>query len=269
MPGNTCIVCGNTCAKDKSVSMHRFPKDQDKRRRWIEALDLKDVVIKDYHRVCSRHFPDADGSKDPQLTFGKRFASPKKHWTDRAKRAKIREEATRELPAARELPFSSVYVDPSSSSEPGPSTVVHDDSHIMIAEVGEALESDYQLHELPTDGNLQEETSTVTADTEGTVSLVSAALLARIDLLESENRTLTEKLQVAVNKRALFRIEDIAGNDKLVKLYTGFPSYEILLSFFEFLGPAVSHLNYWSEKEKEKKCLRRRKLDPINQFFLT
>ena len=29
--------------------------------------------IKDHYRVCSRHFPDADATKDPQLTLGKRF----------------------------------------------------------------------------------------------------------------------------------------------------------------------------------------------------
>ena len=64
-------------------------------------------------------------------------------------------------------------VSPSSSSEPGPITfasIVHDDCHIMIAEIGDTLESDYQLHELPTVGSLQEETSAVTADTERTVS---------------------------------------------------------------------------------------------------
>ena len=73
----------------------------------------------------------------------------------------------------------------------------------MIAEIGDTLESDYQLHELPTVGSLQEQTSAVTADTERTVSLVNAGLLAQTDLLESKNCTLTEKLQVATNKRAL------------------------------------------------------------------
>ena len=50
-------------------------------------------AIKDYHCVCSRHFPDADASRDPQLNivFGRHFASPKKQGTDRNKRAKRRE----------------------------------------------------------------------------------------------------------------------------------------------------------------------------------
>ena len=71
MPGDTCIVCGNTRKKDKSISMHRFPRDDGRRKRWVEALDLEDMDIKDHYRVCSRHFPDADATKDPQLTLGK------------------------------------------------------------------------------------------------------------------------------------------------------------------------------------------------------
>ena len=67
----------------------------------------------------------------------------------------------------------------------------------------------------------------------------------------------------------MFGIDDIAGNDKLVSLYTGFPSYDILLAFFEFLGPAVANLNYWGEKERERRRHCQRKLDLVDQFLLT
>ena len=55
----------------------------------------------------------------------------------------------------------------------------------------------------------------------------------------------------------MFGNDDIAGNDKVVTLYTGFPLNVILLAFFEFLGPAVAHLNYWgkmSPSEKARFC---------------
>ena len=39
-----------------------------------------------HSRVCSRHFPNTDSTKTPDLTLGKRFAS-KKSWTARAQRA--------------------------------------------------------------------------------------------------------------------------------------------------------------------------------------
>ena len=41
------------------------------------------------------------------------------------------------------------------------------------------------------------------------------------------------------------------------------------LFFFEFLGPAVSNLNYWGEKERERRRHCQRKLDLVDQFLLT
>ena len=79
MPGDTCVVCGNTRVKDPSISMHCFPQDKTKRLRWLKALGLKDDDVGSHHRVCSRHFPEGDTkSHDPQLSLGKKFASPKK-----------------------------------------------------------------------------------------------------------------------------------------------------------------------------------------------
>ena len=70
MPGDQCIVCGNTRHKDKSVSLHRVPRKEPKRGRWLEAIDLVEEDLKDFHRVCSRHFLDGDATKDPQLNLG-------------------------------------------------------------------------------------------------------------------------------------------------------------------------------------------------------
>lgn len=41
----------------------------------------------------------------------------------------------------------------------------------------------------------------------------------------------------------------MAGNDDLVGFYTGLISYEVLLTFFECLGPSVNELRYWGGKE--------------------
>ena len=77
--------------------MHRFPQDKTKRLRWLKALGLKDDDVGSHHRVCSRHFPEGDTKTHyPQLSLGKRFASPKKWWTGPAKRAK-RQEAAQNL----------------------------------------------------------------------------------------------------------------------------------------------------------------------------
>ena len=106
MPGDTCVFCGNSCQKDPSVSIHRFPKDPTLRSEWIKALELDASTIKDHHRVCSRHFPQGDTKNKPSILLGKRFASPKKSWTSRAKRAKSREDCEAERSLFGELSSS-------------------------------------------------------------------------------------------------------------------------------------------------------------------
>ena len=43
----------------------------------------------------------------------------------------------------------------------------------------------------------------------------------------------------------------------------------LYLYLFEFLGPVVEHLNYWGSKEGPRKHYRKRKLNSMNQLFLT
>lgn len=175
---------------------------------------------------------------------------------------KKREEHRRVAAATLQLsPFSSRSPTPTASTSVTPTPPPEP----MITSIGEPLQSDYQMHELPTSDGGQE-ASCPHPDINEVV--VNTALLARIEALESQNCVLTEKLQVAVEHKSVFGIDNIAGNDKLVNLYTGFPSDDILLAFFEFLGPAVANLNYWGEKERERIRHRQRKLDPVDQFLL-
>jgi hypothetical protein len=38
------------------MSFHRFPKDENRRRMWINAVRRKDWVPSKEDRVCGRHF---------------------------------------------------------------------------------------------------------------------------------------------------------------------------------------------------------------------
>ena len=84
-------------------------------------------------------------------------------------------------------------------------------------------------------------------------------------MLESENIALKHKIDAT--EKAPFRLKDIMHDDHLVKMYTGFPSYELLIAFFYFLGPAVNNLNYWGTKDTIHS--HQKKLNPINCLFLT
>ena len=271
MPGDTCIVCANTRAKDPSVSMHRFPKEKTKKQRWLKALELRDDDVGSHHRVCSRHFPEGDAkSHDPQLNLGKRFASPKKRWTGRAKRAKRRD-------AARNLFSEGNHPRTSATDDPSPESISANDGEVekhplMVAEVGEQLETDYQLHELPTDDSFSTSTAlsspffSVSVSDNSTQVLVDRALLSRIELLEAEKKHLKSKLS---KMSRTMSVEDVAGNDDLVKLYTGFTTYSVFIAFYEFLGPSVNELAYRGVSQHAQKRQRRRKLDSLNQLFLT
>jgi len=71
-----------------------------------------------------------------------------------------------------------------------------------------------------------------------------------------------------------FCLNRFAGSDDDIKFYTGFPSYSVFCTFYAFLGPAVSQLNYWGSDFKyncpsgsDKRGLTR-KLQPIDELFL-
>ena len=85
---------------------------------------------------------------DPQLRLGKRFASPKKRWTGRAKRVQ-RREAARNLAFSEESPSSSGCT-PAKDDETAVSAnddeAVVEEHPLLVAQVGEQLETEYQLH---------------------------------------------------------------------------------------------------------------------------
>ena len=91
MTGQRCIVCGNTSNQDPNCSFHCFPSSLAKRTCWLQILEIDISLVKPNARVCARHFPTGDATKDPQVNMGKRFASLIKKNMQRAKRAKSKE----------------------------------------------------------------------------------------------------------------------------------------------------------------------------------
>ena len=255
MPRNRCIVCSATRCTDPGISLHRFPISQTVRNRWLSNLNLEECAIKPHSQVCSRHFPDGDTSKYPSLMLGKRFASPRKKFHPRAKRARARDMKKEIL----QLQSSATYRSVTPSGLPTASPPPVADQPALVVSVGEQLEQDYQVHELPDriettslPVSHAKETDVATAKSFSQASSISAtivvnsALLARIEALESEKKQLEAKLSPA---RTHFRIEQIQHDDGLVHFYTGFVSFFVLNVFFEFLGPVVDKLHYWGTRE--------------------
>ena len=139
MTGHRCCVCGS--ANDPVASFHRIPKEPERRALWLRVFELSEDDIKPCTRVCSRHFPGGDTKKTPNVTLGKRFASPIKQGP-RAKQARGRDE----LRQLRE--HSRTPVTPSSNRSVTPTSIKPTpQAHTAVA--GEQFDSDYQVHELP------------------------------------------------------------------------------------------------------------------------
>lgn len=93
-----------------------------------------------------------------------------------------------------------------SSCSTSNSETVQELPDIHTAAVGEQLQTDYQIIQLPPDD------AELTANDTATNTLVSTALMARIEYLEAEITQLTKQQQV----KSYFRIEDIQSDDQLV-----------------------------------------------------
>ena len=98
------------------------------------------------------------------------------------------------------------------------------------------------MHELPgeiTDNTADETTPGPSVPTSEDQSLVSAVLIACIEVLEAENTML--KTCLSSKETARFGIKQMKHDDH--SFYTVFSSYRTLMVFFHFLGPTINKLH--------------------------
>ena len=71
------------------------------------------------------------------------------------------------------------------------------------------------------------------------------------------------------NVNSIYCVKNIRDDDSKVKFFTGFTTFSALMICFNLLGPSVDNLTYRStRREVKSKKGRKRKLSPINEFFL-
>ena len=63
-----------------------------------------------------------------------------------------------------------------------------------------------------------------------------------------EERSARKELELLIKKKT-FSIETVKDNDKLLRFYTGFESYEVFSMVLDFLGREIAaHLDYQTQK---------------------
>ena len=96
-------------------------------------------------------------------------------------------------------------------------------------------------------------------------------LLSRVEMLEKQVSTLEEKvLQLEKEKEALlarqFFLDKIKDDNAAMLFYTGFPNYEALMSFYNYIEPKVSKMQYWKGekllKESQPYQMDKNKIKP-------
>ena len=57
MPSSCCAInCTNRHSKKKGPKFYRFPKDPERRRRWVAAIRREGWQPNDGSRICGAHF---------------------------------------------------------------------------------------------------------------------------------------------------------------------------------------------------------------------
>lgn len=79
-------------------------------------------------------------------------------------------------------------------------------------------------------------------------------------------------------KQQEFRLENFKDDNSAIQFYTGFPNYESLLAFHDYIQPKVAKLQYWGAKhvpesrpyqvEGKTKPGRKRQLSSLDELFI-
>ena len=206
MPVSCCAVdCANRFSKDSRVTFHRFPEDARRRELWIKAVSRDKWELKTHHRLCSEHFVSGRPSKDPEDVdyVPTIFKDAKRRWifTTTPGRAERAQKRARNAEEAEEA--ASILMDLSDSF------ASRTDRESRFCEAG---------------------TNT---------DLSFFALLEELSMLRMQNQELKEKLLKLETEREVSSVswgmQNIAGNDRKVKFYTGMPNYQVLMALLAYI----------------------------------
>lgn len=117
-----------------------------------------------------------------------------------------------------------------------------------------------------------------------TVPDIVLELQRKIALLETQLADCQEKLSEAEKEKEIllgrqFSLDKIKDDNAAVLFYTGFPSYEALISFYNYIEPKLSKMQYWKGENlvkesqpyqvDENKCKPgpSRKLTYLEEFY--
>lgn len=220
--------CEGDARYDSSLSFHRIPKNNDLRKIWISKIrrDEGDLFkITNNTRVCSKHFSEEDFL--PTDNAGRRLlkqgAFP--HIFTWKPNAKVRRKIIRHVERSSTETHDNVDVDMEENQQP---EISSESSEIdVLREQLKALELELKS----------------TKDEYSEFKTCAQLEIQKANLATKQARDEIEKQEVTL-KIYKFGVERFTRDNSSIKFYTGFPTYEHLIAFYEFVKPSAENMTY-------------------------
>ncbi|XP_068185515.1 uncharacterized protein [Antennarius striatus] len=230
---HTCVVagCRNRRTPGTSLSFYRFPRDPQRKQRWIAAVNREGWVPNDGSRLCSTHFISGKQVKNPRspdyvpsvFTAAPLSSAMKEPGNVLESRDSDKQEARVE--AANAL----LFLQGQGQSAAAGGGQVQEEEH------PEASMEESASSSLSTDEDNDEDDECMSDSKRGRftqVSDVSANFDSILKALKKENQTLRE----SVEKMSLSE-SSLRNDAEKVKFYTGLPNYFVLETVMWLLVP--------------------------------
>ncbi|XP_031553339.1 uncharacterized protein LOC116290449, partial [Actinia tenebrosa] len=254
----------------------RFPMDIQRRNRWcnlIKRMHGKDgFFVTNSTYICSEHFREEQIDKKLSGRWDlKKGAEPSKFsWTE--------QKMQRKPPAKRSYPETNTKQKEMAQEPKELSSSKEVVSSVDNVSVSLCYDSTENMPSPTAESEILTETPT-TSD-------IIADLQRRMELLQSELADCQQKLNEAEKSKSVllerqFSLEKIKQDTDAILFYTGFPCYEALISFFNFIEPKLLKMQYWKgdsrlvkdsqdyqEDQNRKKPGPSRKLSYLDEFLL-
>ncbi|XP_054471614.1 THAP domain-containing protein 1 [Anoplopoma fimbria] len=253
---HTCVVsgCRNRRTPGTALSFYRFPRDPDRKQRWIAAVDREGWTPNDGSRLCSTHFISGKQVKNPRSpdyvpsVFSSAPSSPE---MKESGTLEVLDKQEARVEAANALLFlqgqgRSAVVERCKQEEAEP--------EVGAEESGSSSVSSDEENE-DEDGSMSDSKKGKFAD--AAVNFEDA-----LRALKKENQTLRE----SVDKMSLS--ENSLRNDaEKVKFYTGLPNFFVLETVMWLLAPHMDGMKTakLSKFQQLLLTLMRLRLDLRNQ----
>ncbi|KAK3543401.1 hypothetical protein QTP70_020422 [Hemibagrus guttatus] len=225
---HTCVVagCRNRRTPGTALSFYRFPRDPERKQRWIAAVNRKGWVPNEGSRLCSNHFISGKQVKNPRspdyvpsvFTSATLSSDIKEaHAFEPYDKQEAQVEAANALLFLQgQGRFNEGHIHNQCQGEPeSTSSCVNSDDERKDGEVMEESENESKEEELPRNRFTK-----------------SVIYEAKVNALKKENMKLKESLEKMSLTEASFK-----NDPEKVQFYTGLPNYFVFETVMWLLLP--------------------------------